>query len=89
MNYLNGEKFNLVPEGLKTSEHKPRILVLYGSLRERSFSRAAVRESWAVAGATKANTPTTHNTARNAVPKAATLVVRINIFTFSTALLYY
>ena len=45
MNYLNGEKFNLVPEGLKTSEHKPRILVLYGSLRERSFSRLLAEEA--------------------------------------------
>lgn len=45
MEYLNGEKFNLVPEGLKTSEHKPRILVLYGSLRERSFSRLLAEEA--------------------------------------------
>ena len=45
MDYLNGEKFNLVPEGLKTSEHKPRILVLYGSLRERSFSRLLAEEA--------------------------------------------
>ena len=39
MNYLDKESFNLIPEGLKVSEHKPRILILYGSLRERSFSR--------------------------------------------------
>ena len=26
------------------SAHKPRILLLYGSLRERSFSRLAVEE---------------------------------------------
>jgi len=30
---------------LKPSTHKPRILLLYGSLRERSFSRLAVEES--------------------------------------------
>ncbi len=30
---------------LKTSAHKPRILLLYGSLRERSFSRLAIEES--------------------------------------------
>ncbi|GAA0859489.1 arsenical resistance protein ArsH [Aliiglaciecola litoralis] len=30
---------------LSTSAHKPRILLLYGSLRERSFSRLAIEES--------------------------------------------
>ena len=30
---------------INTSVHKPRILLLYGSLRERSFSRLAVEES--------------------------------------------
>jgi arsenic resistance protein ArsH len=30
---------------INTSNHKPRILLLYGSLRERSFSRLAVEES--------------------------------------------
>ncbi|AEP28387.1 arsenical resistance protein ArsH [Brumicola nitratireducens] len=30
---------------LSSSTHKPRILLLYGSLRERSFSRLAVEES--------------------------------------------
>ena len=30
---------------LNSSTHKPRILLLYGSLRERSFSRLAVEES--------------------------------------------
>jgi arsenic resistance protein ArsH len=30
---------------LRASTHKPRILLLYGSLRERSFSRLAVEES--------------------------------------------
>ena len=39
----------LIDEGLlfknKESEHKPRILLLYGSLRERSFSRLATEEA--------------------------------------------
>lgn len=30
---------------LRSSTHKPKILLLYGSLRERSFSRLAVEES--------------------------------------------
>lgn len=30
---------------MNTSSHKPRILLLYGSLRERSFSRLAIEES--------------------------------------------
>jgi len=38
-----------IDEGLlfeeKESEHKPRILLLYGSLRERSFSRLATEEA--------------------------------------------
>ncbi|MBB6520616.1 arsenical resistance protein ArsH [Pseudoteredinibacter isoporae] len=43
MNYLDQESFELVhTEG---SEHKPRILILYGSLRERSFSRFAAEEA--------------------------------------------
>lgn len=45
MDYLKSEKFNLIPEGLKTSSHKPRILILYGSLRERSYSRLLAEES--------------------------------------------
>ncbi len=45
MNYLESEEFNLTPEGLKTSEHKPRILILYGSLRERSYSRLLAEEA--------------------------------------------
>jgi arsenic resistance protein ArsH len=46
---------NAVPEALDTPEieklnlcganHKPRILLLYGSLRERSFSRLVIEES--------------------------------------------
>lgn len=45
MHYLERETFNLIPEGLKTSDHKPRILVLYGSLRERSYSRLLAEEA--------------------------------------------
>jgi arsenic resistance protein ArsH len=36
---------NIQELALSSSEHKPRILLLYGSLRERSFSRLAVEES--------------------------------------------
>lgn len=45
MTYLKDEKFNLTPEGLKVSDHKPRILILYGSLRERSYSRFLAEEA--------------------------------------------
>lgn len=45
MDYLKDEKFELIPEGLKVSEHKPRILVLYGSLRERSYSKLLAEEA--------------------------------------------
>lgn len=37
------DRAQLFPEQL--SEHKPRILLLYGSLRERSFSRLAIEEA--------------------------------------------
>ncbi|MDU4251919.1 arsenical resistance protein ArsH [Pseudomonas sp.] len=37
--------FDLPPAGTRTSEHKPRILLLYGSTRERSFSRLLVEEA--------------------------------------------
>lgn len=45
MNYLTNEPFNLVPEIRHFSEHKPKVLILYGSLREKSFSRYAAEES--------------------------------------------
>lgn len=45
MKYLKNEQFDLIPEGIKASEHKPRILILYGSLRERSFSRLLAEEA--------------------------------------------
>ncbi len=45
MEYLKKEEFNLKLEGLTLSPHKPRILVLYGSLRERSYSRLLAEEA--------------------------------------------
>lgn len=45
MNYLNDQKFNLIPNGLDENTQKPKILVLYGSLRDRSFSRLAAEEA--------------------------------------------
>ncbi len=36
---------NVSDLSLRPSRHKPRILLLYGSLRERSFSRLAIEES--------------------------------------------
>lgn len=48
---LNKIDFDLLPEPqqsdfqLQLSQHKPRILLLYGSLRERSYSRLVVEES--------------------------------------------
>lgn len=45
MKYLETEQFNLIPKTLKTSEHKPRILILYGSLRDRSYSRLLAEEA--------------------------------------------
>ncbi|ADR60569.1 ArsH [Pseudomonas putida BIRD-1] len=37
--------FDLPPSATPTCEHKPRILLLYGSTRERSFSRLLVEEA--------------------------------------------
>ncbi|MFK3789487.1 arsenical resistance protein ArsH [Pseudomonas piscis] len=37
--------FDKSPTTNRTSEHKPRILLLYGSTRERSFSRLLVEEA--------------------------------------------
>ena len=45
MDYLEKEQFNLEIPNTKKSEHRPRILVLYGSLRERSFSRLLAEEA--------------------------------------------
>ena len=45
MDYLNEARFNTVPKELQQSTHRPRILILYGSLRDRSFSRLLAEES--------------------------------------------
>ena len=45
MKYLENEAFDLIPEGLKTSKHKPRILILYGSLKSRSYSKLLAEEA--------------------------------------------
>jgi len=45
MNFLQNEQFNLKPTVNNVSIHKPRILMLYGSLRERSFSRLTAEEA--------------------------------------------
>ncbi|MFG1485004.1 arsenical resistance protein ArsH [Halobacteriovorax sp. RZ-1] len=45
MKYLESEKFNLKTQKIKSLEHKPRILMLYGSLRERSYSRLLAEEA--------------------------------------------
>lgn len=45
MSYLDKEEFSLIPEGFSVSKQKPRILILYGSLRERSFSRLLAQEA--------------------------------------------
>lgn len=45
MDYLKNHNFQLTPPHLKVDAHPPRILVLYGSLRERSFSRLLAEEA--------------------------------------------
>jgi len=45
MNFLQNEQFNLKPAVSPLSIHKPRVLMLYGSLREKSFSRLAAEEA--------------------------------------------
>ncbi len=45
MKYLEVEKFNLITENAKAIDHKPRILILYGSLRDRSYSRLLAEEA--------------------------------------------
>ena len=45
MSYLSINNFNVIPENMSISEHKPRVLMLYGSLRENSFSRLAAEEA--------------------------------------------
>lgn len=45
MKYLENEKFKLLTTNNQTITHKPRILILYGSLRDRSFSRLLAEEA--------------------------------------------
>jgi len=45
MNFLKNEQFNLRPTVNKVSIHKPRVLMLYGSLRLTSFSRLTAEEA--------------------------------------------
>lgn len=45
MNFLQNEQFNLNPIVNKVSIHKPRVLMLYGSLRDTSFSRLTAEEA--------------------------------------------
>ena len=43
--YLKNEAFELINQQVNEITHKPRILILYGSLRERSYSRLAAEEA--------------------------------------------
>ncbi len=45
--YMDNQEFNLKPDSGKvlSSDHAPKILILYGSLRERSFSRLLSEEA--------------------------------------------
>jgi len=45
VNYLSKEEFNLKATSDSQINHKPRILILYGSLRERSYSRLLAQEA--------------------------------------------
>ena len=45
MSYLSTSDINVIPENISISERKPRVLMLYGSLREKSFSRFAAEEA--------------------------------------------
>jgi len=45
MSFLKNEQFNLQPTMNNVSIHKPRVLMLYGSLRETSFSRLTAEEA--------------------------------------------
>ena len=45
MSYLSTSDINVIPENRSVSERKPRVLILYGSLREKSFSRFAAEEA--------------------------------------------
>ncbi|MFY8275414.1 arsenical resistance protein ArsH [Pseudoalteromonas sp. SSDWG2] len=45
MNYLRKHSFNVIPEHTEFNTHKPRVLILYGSLRAQSISRLAAQEA--------------------------------------------
>lgn len=45
MSYLESENFKLKLDSINISGHKPKILILYGSLRDRSFSRLLAEEA--------------------------------------------
>jgi len=45
MKYLENEKFNLIPKSNDSKNTPPKILILYGSLRVRSFSRLLAEEA--------------------------------------------
>ena len=45
MKYLENEKFNLIPKSNDFKNTPPKILILYGSLRVRSFSRLLAEEA--------------------------------------------
>lgn len=45
MSYLTEQSFQLKAPQQNSSTHKPRVLMLYGSLRQRSFSRLAAEEA--------------------------------------------
>lgn len=43
MHFLSNETFNLKPEIKELSTHKPKVLMLYGSLRKTSYSKLAIQ----------------------------------------------
>ena len=45
MNYLSNIEFNLINGPVSPSEHAPKVLVLYGSLRDKSMSRFAAEQA--------------------------------------------
>ncbi|WP_411823212.1 arsenical resistance protein ArsH [Leptospira sp. 'Mane'] len=45
MQYLKNHTFSSFPEQIVTSSHKPKILILYGSLRNKSYSRLLAEEA--------------------------------------------
>lgn len=45
MQYLENEKFDLIAHGANRLQHRPKILILYGSLRQRSYSKLLAQEA--------------------------------------------